>query len=51
MKVIDFDKVVSATYDPKISKVFINGAEFMYDGKALYERQPIPKKEADGILE
>lgn len=51
MKVIDFDKVVSAIYDPKIKKVFINGAEFMYDGKDLYERQPIPKKEADVILE
>ena len=51
MKTHDFDKWVAGSYDPEAKEVVINGAKFLYDGKALYEKQPISKKEADKILE
>ena len=50
MKTHDFDKWVAGSYDPEAREVIINGAKFLYDGKALYEKQPIAKKEADEIL-
>lgn len=43
--------MVAGSYHPEAKEVVINGAKFLYDGKALYEKQPISKKEADKILE
>lgn len=50
MKTHDFDKWVAGSYDPEAKEVIINWAKFLYDGKHLYEKQNLTKKEADEIV-